>query len=94
MKEVYEVLRQKEFELSKLKEEVEALRIAAPLLSDDEVGDDNKPTSARSIAPWQSVRFRQAVNDSPQFADAPEGQIKASAGCSGSNLVRRCRRAE
>jgi hypothetical protein len=77
MKEVYEVLRQKEFELSKLKEEVEALRIAAPLLSDDEVGDDNKPTSARSMATLQPIRVPQAVNDSPQPTDAPEWKDRA-----------------
>jgi hypothetical protein len=33
MRDVYEVLRQKEVEVSKLKQEVEALRVAAPLLS-------------------------------------------------------------
>jgi hypothetical protein len=31
MKNVYEVLRQKELEVSRLKQEVEALRVAAPL---------------------------------------------------------------
>ena len=35
MKNVYEVLRQKELELARLEKEVEALRVAAPLLSDD-----------------------------------------------------------
>jgi hypothetical protein len=43
MKNVYEVLRQKELELSRLKKEkeIEALRIAAPLLSDGgEFGND------------------------------------------------------
>jgi len=34
MKNVYEVLRQKELELARLEKEVEALRVAAPLLSD------------------------------------------------------------
>ena len=38
MKNVYEVLRQKELELSKLEKEVEALRVAAPLLSEDKEG--------------------------------------------------------
>ena len=33
MKNVYEVLRQKELELTRLEKEVEALRVAAPLLS-------------------------------------------------------------
>ena len=35
MKNVYEVLRQKELELARLEKEVEALRIAAPLLSEE-----------------------------------------------------------
>ena len=35
MKNVYEVLRQKELELTRLEKEVEALRVAAPLLSDE-----------------------------------------------------------
>jgi hypothetical protein len=35
MKNVYEVLRQKELEVARLKQEIEALRVAAPLLSED-----------------------------------------------------------
>jgi hypothetical protein len=47
MKNVYEVLRQKELEVSRLKQEVEALRIAAPLLSEDgEGGNEKKPRLA------------------------------------------------
>jgi len=45
MKNVYEVLRQKELELSRLEKEVEALRLAAPLLWEDgEAEDDGHPT--------------------------------------------------
>src|SRR5579871_4449878 len=48
MKNVYEVLRQKELELARLEKEVEALRVAAPLLSDDKdaaiEATNNKPT--------------------------------------------------
>ena len=54
MKNVYEVLRQKELEKSRLENEVEALRIVAPILSEDgEAENDNQPTS-------------RAVNDTPQ----------------------------
>lgn len=35
MKNVYEVLRQKEMELTRLEKEVEALRVVAPLLSEE-----------------------------------------------------------
>jgi hypothetical protein len=52
MKDVYEVLRQKELEVSRLKQEVKALRVAAPLLSDGEAED--QPTLER------------AVNETPQ----------------------------
>jgi hypothetical protein len=49
MKNVYEVLRQKELEVARLREEVEALRIAAPLLSEgEEAGSDHKPRLATS----------------------------------------------
>ena len=54
MKNVYEVLRQKELEQSRLEQEVEALRVAAPLLDDGEAENDNQPTLPR------------AVNDTPQ----------------------------
>jgi hypothetical protein len=55
MKNVYEVLRQKELEVSRLQKEVEALRVAAPLLlADGEAEDANQPTLPR------------AVNDTPQ----------------------------
>ena len=71
MKNVYEVLRQKELELSRLEKEVEALRVAAPLLSEDkEAGNDNKPTLA-ATATQQPIRIPQpAVNTAPQAARA------------------------
>ena len=53
MKNVYEVLRQKELQVSRLEKEVEALRVAAPLLSDGEAEDD-QPT------------LQPAVNETPQ----------------------------
>ena len=77
MKNVYEVLRQKELELTRLEKEVEALRVAAPLLSDEkesgissmELG--NKPTLATTVAPQQPIRIPQpAVNATPQPARA------------------------
>jgi asparagine synthetase A len=55
MKDVYAVLRQKELEKSRLENEVEALRVVAPILSEDgEAENDNQPTLLR------------AVNDTPQ----------------------------
>ena len=86
MKNVYEVLRQKELELARLEKEVEALRVAAPLLSDDkdsgvEAGS-NKPTLAATPNPQQPIRIPQAaVNASPQPARAAgwDGQNRPSA---------------
>jgi hypothetical protein len=50
MKNVYEVLRQKELEVSRLKAEVEALRVVAPILSEDgEAENDNQPTLPRAV---------------------------------------------
>ena len=58
MKNICEVLRQKELELSRLGKEVEALRVAAPLLSEADEADNghHKPTFASS----------RAVNATPQ----------------------------
>ncbi len=75
MKNVYEVLRQKELELARLEKEVEALRVAAPLLSDegkDATGEGaSKPTLATSTSPQQPIRLQQpAVNATPQTARA------------------------
>jgi hypothetical protein len=73
MKNVYEVLRQKELELAKLEREVEALRVAAPLLADDKEvlseATNNKP--ALATAPQQPIRIPQpAANPTPQPARA------------------------
>jgi hypothetical protein len=71
MKNVYEVLRQKELELSRLEKEVEALRVAAPLLSDDkEAGAEAvatvKPTLATAApAPQQPIRIPQPAVAQP-----------------------------
>jgi hypothetical protein len=78
MKDIYELLREKELEISRLETEVEALRVAAPLLSDDtEVGNDNKPTSARSTARSQRIQVSQAMNANPRPAQAAESEDRA-----------------
>jgi hypothetical protein len=70
MKDVYEVLRQKELEVSRLQKEVEALRVAAPLLTDVEAENYDEPTRASS-AEQQLIEEFQA-NDATQ-ARAPWG---------------------
>jgi hypothetical protein len=75
MRNVYEVLRQKELEMARLEKEVEALRVAAPLLSDDkDSGQDLpavKPALATGTSQQQPIRIPQAaVNVAPQTARA------------------------
>lgn len=75
MKNVYEVLRQKELELSRLEKEVEALRVAAPLLSDDkEAGVETsapKPGLTATTPAQQPIRIpTPAVNATPPTARA------------------------
>ena len=65
MKEIYEVLRQKELDVSRLQREVEALRVAAPLLlADGEAEDYNQPT------------LQRAVNDAPASTTAWKDRAK------------------
>jgi hypothetical protein len=73
MKNVYEVLRQKELELARLEKEVEALRVVAPLLSPEdgkEMGSDGPKPTLATAQPTQTIRIPQqtAVNQSPQSA--------------------------
>lgn len=53
MKNVYEVLRQKELEMARLEKEVEALRIAAPLLSDERESTTETPKPILAAPPPQ-----------------------------------------
>jgi hypothetical protein len=47
MKDSYEVLYQKEADLARVRQEVESLRIAASLLTDDASEEDSGPSSSR-----------------------------------------------
>jgi hypothetical protein len=47
MKNIYDVLKQKESEIQQLQKEIEALRIAATLLADD---TDARPVAAAAVA--------------------------------------------
>jgi hypothetical protein len=74
MKNVYEVLRQKELELTRLEKEVEALRVAAPLLSDEkeQLAEVPKP-SLTATAPQQPVRIPPVV--AAQATNAPSRAV-------------------
>jgi hypothetical protein len=69
MKNVYEVLRQKELELARLEKEVEALRVAAPLLSEDKEPIAMEATNNKPALTSQTMRIPQpALNTNPQPA--------------------------
>ena len=71
MKNVYEVLRQKEMELTRLEKEVEALRLVAPLLSEEKEmnSDMAKPVLATAVnGPQQTIR----IPSSPVVAAAAQ----------------------
>jgi hypothetical protein len=59
MKNVYEVLRQKEMELTRLEKEVEALRVVAPLLSEEKEAATEiaKPALATAVGGPQTARI-------------------------------------
>jgi len=66
MKNLHEVVRLKELEMSRLEMEIEALRIAAPLLAEEgDVAHDKTPASARSNPPLP-IQVPEAVNAKPQ----------------------------
>jgi hypothetical protein len=64
MRDIYEILRLKEIELSRVGAEVEALRIAAPLLTDETESDT--PVSTRWSAPTRPLQVPRAANSNPQ----------------------------
>jgi hypothetical protein len=69
MKNVYEVLRQKEMELARLEKEVEALRVAAPLLSEMGEGGEAKAISTPA-SQQQPIRIPQPAVATPAPARA------------------------
>jgi hypothetical protein len=52
MKNIYEVLREKEMDLARLRTEVEALRFVAPLLADQSGEPNDSPGVRRPDAAW------------------------------------------
>jgi len=68
MKNVYEVLRQKELDLSRLQREVEALRLTAPLLSEElDTGNRSQTASLGPPAtPQPLVQALQGMAETPR----------------------------
>jgi hypothetical protein len=74
MKNVYEVLRQKEMELTRLEKEVEALRVVAPLLSEEKesISDISKPPLAAAVnGPQPAARIPVSSSTSPISSPQP-----------------------
>ena len=77
MKDAYEILRIKEIELSRVKAEVEALGIVAPLLSDEaDSGDETLPVTTRWTASPRPIQVPKGANTDPQPEHAPEWKAK------------------
>jgi hypothetical protein len=77
MKDAYEVLRLKENEMSRVEVEVEALRVVAPLLSDDEeAAHDSGLTATRSTISSPTVQVPDAKNFNPQPDHSPDWRSK------------------
>jgi hypothetical protein len=55
MKNIYDVMRQKELEIERLKKEIEALRVVAPMLEDKEAGREiaTSPSPAKTYSSTQ-----------------------------------------
>ena len=75
MKNVYEVLRQKEMELTRLEKEVEALRLVAPLLSEEKEAllDMGKPALATAVnGPQATARIPVQTAPMPSMPVTPQ----------------------
>jgi hypothetical protein len=72
------MLRLKEIELAKVKTEVEALGIAAPLLSEDgDSGNENLPTTRWTASP-RPIQVPKGANTDPQPDHAPEWKTRTA----------------
>lgn len=55
MRDLYQILRQKELDIERLRMEIEALRSVIPLLSEDDRGEKGRPSLAsRPLQPRQT----------------------------------------
>jgi hypothetical protein len=79
MKDAYEVLRSKERQMETLAFEIEALRVVAPLLSDDgDSGHDRTPVANRLTAPSRPIQVPKGANSDPQPEHAPEWKTRTA----------------
>lgn len=67
MKNVYEVLRQKEMELTRLEKEVEALRLVAPLLNEEKENGEAVKSALPTAVNGPQATARIAVPSTPSI---------------------------
>lgn len=75
MKNIYEVLREKEMDLARVRTEVEALRCVAPLLADQTGDPTARPTERRPDLAWTPTLERnrwplKAGDPAPTYSDS------------------------
>lgn len=81
MKNVYEVLRQKEMELTRLEKEVEALRLVAPLLNEEKeslMSELGKPALATAVNGPQPSAARMPVSTASSAAIPTPQPVRAA----------------
>jgi hypothetical protein len=79
MKDAYEVLRSKEREMETLAVEIEALRVVAPLLSDDgDSGHDRTPVANRLTTPSRPIQVPRGANTNPQPDHSAEWKTRTA----------------
>jgi hypothetical protein len=66
MRDVYQILRQKESDLDRLRHEIDSLRIAAPLLADDDIEQELQAESGDEDGPESEPR--KTGTDGPMFS--------------------------
>ncbi len=69
MKNIYDVMRQKELEIERLKKEIEALRLVAPMLEDKEPAREiASPSPAKTYSPPQQSSEPVAATETGKAA--------------------------
>ena len=73
MKDAFEVLQQKEFELARVQREIASLRIVAPLLSDDASGEE-LVSDGNSEEEGSSIPRSEATGTDGLFSSSPSAR--------------------
>ena len=76
MKNLYEVLRQKELEVQQLQKEIEALRVAARLLADDNDTETSASRPVPSMVATPRISSAVAATVRPAEPMAPSSGIR------------------